>query len=141
MLSTQNIKLKGVSAKFAPRWIGPYLVTHVRGTAVSLQLPPELAKLHPTFHSSLVKPFHGAPTEPAPVEVEGGNELEYEVAAILDDKVMRGRQHFLVAWKGYDASSNTWEPAANLSYAKDLVTQYIEKKNSARKGKRIVKKT
>ena len=72
LLSTRHLRLKGVSAKFAPRWIGPYPVQHVRGTAVTLKLPPELSQLHPTFHTSLIRPFHGSDTTPEPVEVEGG---------------------------------------------------------------------
>ena len=72
LLNARNIRLKGVSAKFKPRFIGPYRVQRVRGTAITLQLPPELASVHPTFHQSLVKPYHGEYSEPAPVEVEGG---------------------------------------------------------------------
>lgn len=79
-------------------------------------------------------------TSPAPVEVEGGLP-EYEVAAILDDKVIRRKQYFLVSWKGYDAASNTWEPISNLDNSKELVEEYLSSRSSMSKAKRVGKKT
>lgn len=73
------------------------------------------------------------------MEVEGGLP-EYEVAAILDDKMVRSKQYFLVSWKGYDAASNTWEPVSNLENSKLLVDEYLSSRPSHSKGKRVGKK-
>jgi len=46
-------------AKFMPQFDGPYLVnnTHNEASTVTLEIPSAL-NIFPTFHSSLVKPFH-----------------------------------------------------------------------------------
>ncbi len=35
---------------------------------------------------------------------------QYEIEAILDDKLERGKRYWLCHWKGFDASTDTWEP-------------------------------
>jgi len=44
-------------------------------------------------------------TKPAPVIVEG--EEEFEVEKILNKRKIRGRDKFLVCWKGYMAEADT----------------------------------
>ncbi|ETO60535.1 hypothetical protein F444_21290 [Phytophthora nicotianae P1976] len=46
--------------KRGPRWIGPYGVTKtIGGGYYQLALPPKL-RLHPVFHTSLIKPYIAA---------------------------------------------------------------------------------
>ena len=53
----------------------------------------------------------------------------YNVDEILDKKKIKGTLHYLVSWKGFDASDNTWEPAAQLKEdVPDEVKKY-EKNN------------
>jgi hypothetical protein len=79
MLSTENLDLAGcASSKLKPTFVGPFQVKHARGVTVTLQLPQEM-KVHPTFHTSRVKPYTGPRTDPpGPVIVAG--EEHYEVA-------------------------------------------------------------
>jgi hypothetical protein len=47
---------------------------------------------------------------------------EYEVEKILDMK-QKGqgcKMHYLIKWKGYPTSDNSWEPEENVQ-AKDLI--------------------
>lgn len=45
----------------------------------------------------------------------GPNEQgQYEVEAIVDRRKVKGRVEYLVKWKGYKSSENTWEPRASL---------------------------
>ena len=39
---------------------------------------------------------------------------EYEVEKVIDDRIRKGKQEFLVKWKGYPSEENTWEPYNNL---------------------------
>jgi hypothetical protein len=41
---------------------------------------------------------------------------EFEVASILKHRTARGKKlEYLIRWKGFDVSDDTWEPEANLS--------------------------
>ncbi|GKY99872.1 hypothetical protein MPSEU_000940900 [Mayamaea pseudoterrestris] len=42
---------------------------------------------------------------------------EYEIESILDVRLKHGRQEFLIQWKDYPPSCNSWEPRAHLNKA------------------------
>lgn len=54
---------------------------------------------------------------------------DYEVEEIVDEKTERGKKLYLVKWKGYASSENTWEPETSLS-CPDLVVKYIKEKKA-----------
>ncbi len=66
-------------------------------------------------------------TRPPPDLIEG--EQEFEVKKILDVQPRgQGRKmHFLVKWKGYPMSDNSWEPRENL-HVDRLIAEYNKKK-------------
>jgi len=53
-------------------------------------------------------------------------EEEYEVEKILNKRKFRGKDRYLVWWKGYTAEEDTWEPRENLGNAEDLVKEFKE---------------
>lgn len=56
-LSTKYLKLRTPSRKLGPKYVGPFTVTKViNPVPVALKLPPLLGKVHPVFHSILLKP-------------------------------------------------------------------------------------
>ncbi|ETK90465.1 hypothetical protein L915_05779, partial [Phytophthora nicotianae] len=63
LLSGVNLAEKHLGTtkrKLGPRWIGPYAVTKTIGRGYyQLALPPKL-RLHPVFHTSLIKPYIAA---------------------------------------------------------------------------------
>ncbi|OSG36237.1 hypothetical protein R555_24470, partial [Salmonella enterica subsp. enterica serovar Give] len=65
---------------------------------------------------------------------------EYEVESILDKKTLRGQDYFLVKWKGYPTSDNTWEPKRNLKNASKLILEFLSKKANWLKGKQTANK-
>jgi hypothetical protein len=86
-------------------------------------------KIHDVFHVDCLSPYKGnevnglLPPPPDPVTVDG--EEEYEVDHVRDSKVFGRTLKYLVRWKGYRDSEDTWEPAKNLSNAKATVEQFL----------------
>ena len=56
----------------------------------------------------------------------------YEVQGIVGERGKGSRLEYLVSWKGYSTSRNTWEPAKNLVGAAEAVAAY--KKSTRSKG-------
>jgi len=46
------------------------------------------------------------------------------VEKILNKRMVRGKEKFLVRWKGYMAGKDTWENRENLENAKELVEEF-----------------
>jgi RNase H-like domain found in reverse transcriptase/Reverse transcriptase (RNA-dependent DNA polymerase)/Integrase zinc binding domain/Chromo (CHRromatin Organisation MOdifier) domain/Retroviral aspartyl protease len=127
LLNSKNINIKHTgSRKLLPRFIGPFTITKCIGpVAYQLQLPRNM-KCHNVFHVSLLKPFvHSERHQPLPPALVIDDEYEFEVDQILTHKGTRqGKRKFLVAWKGYPAEHNTWEPETNLSNCPEILQQY-----------------
>ena len=51
-------------------------------------------------------------------------ESEYEVEEILDSKLIRRKLCYLIKWKGYSMSENTWESASNVQNSLALVDEF-----------------
>ena len=57
-------------------------------------------------------------------EEESEAEKYYEVEKIVKARKRKGKREFLIKWKGYPESQNTWEPESNLNeYAKQYLRQ------------------
>ncbi len=126
-LTTANLSMiRGMTRKFAPRWIGPFEVVGVVSVvSYRLSLPPRFSALHPVFHVSQLKPHHG-PVRPAPEAVftDAEGQEHFEVEAIITHRGNGRRRRFLVKWVGYESHDNTWEPESNLAGAADLLDAY-----------------
>ena len=66
-------------------------------------------------------------------------EDEYEVESIVGVRKVSGCTEYLVKWKGWSESDNTWEPESNLSNSQDLVSSFLESHaaQKPRKRKRV----
>ena len=128
LLSTKNLLLKGGgSRKLLPRYIGPFtIIKSINGVSYTLDLPIGL-KTHPTFHISLLRlykedPLYFFKAPPLPEVIEG--HLEYEIDHIVNHRRMGDTLEFLVNWKGYSTSDDTWEPESNLKNCPKLLREY-----------------
>ncbi|KAJ9517687.1 hypothetical protein QJQ45_003988 [Haematococcus lacustris] len=126
---TMNLRnMVGKARKLLPRYVGPFRIeAHVGRDAVKLTLPPAISRIHPVFHVSLLRPYEGNFGRLPPTELGWLDDSpQYEVERIVNHRHVRAgkAKEYLVKWKGYDDSDNTWEPASNLANAPDCVNLY-----------------
>ncbi|CAI7863423.1 unnamed protein product [Closterium sp. NIES-54] len=95
---------------------------------------PASWKIHNAFHVQLLKPYQDTnklytgrqPPPPPPVLVN--DELEYEVEYVLAHRRRRhGALEFLVRWKGYDPSEDSWVSEEDMSNARRSLRDYLVK--------------
>jgi len=139
LLSTKDLKwqMKGRrSEKLTERFVDPYKVKGiVSSNAIELELPKSI-KIHPIVNVSRVQLYKPQvegqkKIPPKPVIIEG--EEEFEVEKILNKRMVRGKEKFLVRWKGYTAEEDTWESRENLENAEELVKEYGEEAEELRR--------
>lgn len=107
--------------KLSPRFYGPFTIIDQCGpVAFKLDLP-DSSKIHPVFHSSLLKPYHGtftAITEPLPADAFNNHPLIIPLA-ILDSKMDMSttppRRQVLVQWLGLAPEDTSWEDWETLT--------------------------
>merc|ERR1711862_373152 len=59
-------------------------------------------------------------------------EAEYEVESIVSKRTSEeGKVEYLVKWKGWNSSDNTWEPVDNLQSSKELIDEFEGKTEDA----------
>jgi len=66
-----------------------------------------------TQHSSLV----------AAAKSDSSKPKQYEVEKVIDKRIVDGKVEYLLHWKGYQSSDDSWEPAAGLDCDK-LIDEY-----------------
>ncbi|XP_060208940.1 chromo domain protein LHP1-like [Lycium barbarum] len=65
----------------------------------------------------------------------------YEIETIRRKRIRKGKAQYLIKWRGWPESANTWEPVENLMTCYDVIDAYEEslqsgKQRSTRKRKR-----
>ena len=108
--------------KLSPRYIGPYrLSKKVGNVAYELELPQELAAVHPVFHISMLKKCLGDPSLIVPTENVGiKDSLSYEEIQyqILDRKVRKLRTKEVasvkVLWGNQFVEELTWKAEKDM---------------------------
>ncbi|KXN81827.1 Histone-lysine N-methyltransferase SUV39H1 [Leucoagaricus sp. SymC.cos] len=132
-LNNKHLKLDVPNRKLYQKRDGPFKITHqISPVNYRLKLLPQW-KIHNVFHSSLLilhkeTPLYGPQFTRPPLVLDQNEEI-YEVEAILNHKEYRRKTHYLIKWKGYLQSENTWEPEENLKTAEHLLKRYKRSKN------------
>ncbi len=94
--------------------------------AYKLQFP-ESIKSHQVLHVSGLKIYNTDKADlPKPPPVLIDDVEEYEVEKVLDARIYRRKQQYLVKWLGYEMYDSTWEPEENLLNASELIKDYWE---------------
>jgi hypothetical protein len=116
------------SAKLSHRHLGPFTIEARVGLgAYHLNFPFSLRRLHLVcpvvkLSAALPDPIPGRQLAPPlpPTLIDG--EEEHTVKKILNSRMRYNRLEYLVKWKGYDDSYNSWEVHRNL-HAKEKVAK------------------
>ena len=128
-LEATHLKLRHQKTKLAPKRYGPFkIIKEISPVAYKIQLPVSWG-IHDVFHASLLSPYtetaaHGPNFSRPPPDLIDGEE-EYEVERIVNHR-RHGRARrleYLIKWKGYPESDNTWEPADQV-HAPELIKLY-----------------
>ena len=123
-LLTKNLKSKRPSRKLDYMKVGPFLIEEVRSPVnYKLKLPTD-TKIHPVFHISLLEPADS--TTPLQETFHFEDEEEHTVEKILEQ---RG-QKYLIKWKDYDYTENTWEPFKNLANCQQLLQEFQQRQRA-----------
>ena len=149
LLATSHLRLteaEHASRKLQPRYHGPYKITEVvSSVAYRLDLPKRY-KAHPVVHISHLKEFHDGSSlfpnrpsvvhPPPPIVMTETNEEYYSIQQFLKHRLDKRKRivdqaQFLVKWKGYSASADSWESISALKQDmlpdlfNALVTDYV----------------
>ena len=130
MLSTKDLKYQMVrrrTEKLMEKFVQPYKVKKIVLTnAVELELL-SIIKIHLVVNISRICRYVGQvegqkKEQPAPVIIEGKE--EWEVERILNKQRVRGKDKYLVCWKGFTVELDTWEERENLKNAQEVVEEF-----------------
>jgi hypothetical protein len=134
-LDSRNLKVNVPSKKLALRRYGPFTIKEkISPVAYHINLLSHM-KIHNVFHVDLLIPFHqtevyGEAFPQPPRDLIEGEE-EYKVEDIISDRMIRRKHQYLVKWKGYPSSKNSWV------FAKDLHTPELLREYHDSKGRKV----
>ena len=118
----KGVMLFGKRGKLSPRYIGPFeVLKRVGEVAYELALPPGLSGVHPVFHVSMLKKYHGDGNNIIRLDsflLDENLSYEEEPVAILDREVRKLRSKEIasikVQWKNWPVEESTWENEADM---------------------------
>ena len=133
LLSTRNLRLRGIPAKLQKRFVGPFKITEVIGQQAYRLALPEDWSIHPVFHVSLLKDWKIATVqEDQTASQEDIPEVEepyWEVERILRWRwTKKGNQQikeYLILWKNFSIDEASWVTQAQFIQPK-MLKNFIE---------------
>ena len=124
-LLTKNLKInKRRSKKLNHVKVEPFFVKVVK-ERINYELNfLNDARIHFVFHISLLKSTHSNTPIQKTFRYQSQENQEYEVERILQKQ----GQQYLIKWKGYPTSKNTWESLKNLENCQQKLREFRETK-------------
>lgn len=100
----------------------------LKNEQLELEQKQQIQKLSRDSNRHLVQKNNA--TKKAVVEAVVDDENVYEVEAILNHKVTRNHRKFLIKWKNFDKTHDSWEKESDLK-CPNILKQYLKLKNLA----------
>jgi hypothetical protein len=128
-LSAKNLISALPSKKLAPKRYGPFTVEAILSPITFKIRLPSSWKSHPVFHASELSSYqetevHGPNNTELPPDIINGQE-EYKIKAVLAHKGnIKGKHRFLMSWKGYPSSDNSWIPEKEMNNTQEILKTY-----------------
>jgi hypothetical protein len=139
MLRAKHVTSARPNRKLSETYLGPFTILDAWGKqSYKLELPPQMRRMHDTFHVSMLEPYQGdaskAP-QPGPILIDG--EPQYLIEEILDERKTKNGPLYTVKWIGWDRPEDiTEEPLENV---KDTEALDLFLKNQAKEEKKSKK--
>ena len=127
---------KNRKKKLSNQMIGPFkIIKKVSNLAYELNLPKKM-RCHPVFHVSLLEPYHENEFNDRSIQKRKNIRLTTDYTEkipekIIDMKVKKGINHYLVSWKGRSIDENSWIEESQIP-DQQLIQEYQKR---IRKGK------
>ena len=122
---------KNVKRKLANQLIDPFkIVKKINSLAYELKLPYNM-HCHPVFHVSLLEPYYENEYKDRNKEKRKNIQLNTDLMEKVPDKIInmrtyKGRNCFLVSWKGSNQNKDTWIDEDQIPNKK-LIQEYFRK--------------
>jgi hypothetical protein len=87
MLHAKHVTSARPNRKLSETYLGPFTILDAWGKqSYKLELPPQMQRMHDTFHVSMLEPYQGdASKAPQPGLILINSELQYLIKEILDE--------------------------------------------------------
>jgi hypothetical protein len=127
-LLTKNLKIRKKSKKLDHVKVGSFLIKEVKKSVnYELDLLKD-ARVFSVFHVSLLESVDPSTPIQKTFHYKSQEKNRFEVERILKKK----GQQYLVKWKGYPTTENTWKPKRNLDDCDNLIRKFHQDQENQR---------
>ena len=116
--TTVYLQIEGLKGKLEPRYKGPYKIVSRNKNGNY--------KLQDTVGHDLQRSY---PLEKLKISKDVCSNIISEVEEILDDRVFKNDKQYLVKWKDYNSSHNSWESESNFVSMQPIQNYWQSKKS------------
>jgi hypothetical protein len=113
------------SAKWEPRWVGPYVVVKRTRAGTYSLVDSKNALLGRSVPADQIKLV-------APPGKQDDKQRAYVVKSVLDHRGPDGKREYLVAWQGYGDDENSWVPQTDFEDLACIQTYWRRRETKAK---------
>ena len=103
--------------KWQSIWRRPYTITHIDEKGNCTLNLPKRDRGHPVFATDSLQLYYDHPDHKRKqnkVEPSDAEEPRYDIERLVKHRMVKGKEQYLVRWRGYDQDEDTWEDKSEL---------------------------